>query len=303
MFSKVLDSALVNRLVERVARTDSGMLRVSQETIARLVAESGQFDFSLNQVQPGSGLVRFSVQHEKQRIVAEEFVFDSDNDRFVLVGQRGLAEALTDGCVQNVFFEPQSQALLANVRLDNSVLLAGSFNPLHHGHQQLLDAALATVAVDGALGVFELSVSNCSKSDIGNLELYLRAKQFFDAGRSLLLTNKPYFRDKVNFVGSGSWFCIGADTFRRFFDPQFYDSYSQLLDFADFLLKRGVKLVVGPRALQAKLETIVDYIDMVPPSYRSHVSEVCNFRVDVSSTELRAARKNSAAHSPGPDGQ
>ena len=276
-------------------RTDSGLLRVSQETLKRLSAVSGELDLGLNQVQPGSGLVRLSVQHEVQRIVAEEFAFDSERERFVQVGQRGLAEALRDGCVQNVFLEPQSQALLANVRLENSVLLAGSFNPLHHGHMQLLDAALATVGVDGALGVFELSVSNCSKSDIGDRELYLRTKQFLDAGRSLLLTNKPYFRDKVNFVGAGSWFCIGADTFRRFFDPQFYESYSQLLEFADFLLQRGVKLVVGPRALQAKLETIVDYIDMVPPVYRSHVSEVCNFRVDVSSTELRATRINSAA--------
>ena len=267
------------------------MLRISQDTIKRLVADSGKFDFNINHVQPGSSVFKFSVLHEKQHILAEEFIFDSDNDRFVLVSQRGLADVLTDGLLQNVFYEPQSKAFLANVRLDNSVLLAGSFNPLHHGHQQLLDAALATVAVDDAIGVFELSVSNCSKSDIGNRELYERTKQFMQADRSLLITNKPYFRDKVNFVGSGSWFCIGADTFRRFFDVQYYESYSQMLDFSDFLLKRGVKLVVGPRAQQSKLETIVDYIDMVPSSYRSHVSEVSHFRVDVSSTELRAARK------------
>jgi nicotinic acid mononucleotide adenylyltransferase len=271
------------------------MLRVSQETIKQLVADSGKFDFNINHLPLDNSVFKLSVLHDQQHILAEEYMFDSDNDRFVLVRQRGLVEVLAEGRVQNVFFEPQSAVLLANVRLDHSVLLAGSFNPLHHGHQQLLDAAIGTVALDGVLGVFELSVSNCSKSDIDNRELYARAKQFVDAGRSLLITNKPYFRDKVNFVGTGSWFCIGADTFRRFFDVQYYESYSQMVEFSDFLLKRGVKLIVGPRALQSKLETIVDYIDLVPPTYRSEVREVQNFRVDVSSTELRAGRKVSSA--------
>jgi hypothetical protein len=56
------------------------------------------------------------------------------------------------------------------------VYLPGSFNPLHHGHEQLLDAA-ASVAGPGVEGAFELSVGNADKVGQAGLACMASIKQ------------------------------------------------------------------------------------------------------------------------------
>jgi phosphopantetheine adenylyltransferase len=55
------------------------------------------------------------------------------------------------------------------------VYLPGSFNPLHHGHEQLLEAA-ASVAGPEVEGAFELSVGNADKVGRAGLSCIASAK-------------------------------------------------------------------------------------------------------------------------------
>lgn len=287
---KKLTSVAAENYLQRDSET--GILNVSAQTITRIIKNLGKADFNVNKVGGAQDptIYRLNMIAESRSLVAEEFTYNEESKEYIYEEEHTVADLLTSGKLRNVLYVPKAKILLADVRLQNSVLLSGSFNPLHHGHELLLSCALEKVnPEDDGLGVFELSLSNAAKSTITDREIYTRAKKFdeTEADHLLLLTNKPYFRDKVSFLSHNSWFCIGADTFRRFFDLQYYESQEQLNDFSTFLKQNGIHLIVGPRICDKVLEGVENYIQMVPEQYRSSVTEIDNFRVDVSSTAIR----------------
>ena len=70
------------------------------------------------------------------------------------------------------------------------LVLAGSFNPIHHGHQDLLSAAMA---MTGNKGYYEISIRNVDKPLLPKKELSKRAEQVLKDGKSLILTSAPRF--------------------------------------------------------------------------------------------------------------
>ena len=74
-----------------------------------------------------------------------------------------------------------------NLDLNNSVILSGSFNPLHKGHTELLIASEKEIA---AKSLFEISIFNVDKSQIDFFDLNERIKQFRSIGK-LIITNSP----------------------------------------------------------------------------------------------------------------
>lgn len=98
-----------------------------------------------------------------------------------------------------------------------TVVLPGSFNPVHRGHVRLLDAARAlhlrkcqdkaastgTGVEDVAVhSVFELSVANADKGGLSGEEVRKRALQFSDPGGvgwpcTVVLSRAPLFSEKV----------------------------------------------------------------------------------------------------------
>ncbi|CAN0107250.1 unnamed protein product, partial [Laminaria digitata] len=91
-----------------------------------------------------------------------------------------------------------------------TVILPGSFNPLHRGHIGLLEAArrLGSGAtkpetkVAAVHGLFELSVANADKGGMAVEEIRRRARQFGEAGgigcpSPLLISRAPLFSQKV----------------------------------------------------------------------------------------------------------
>lgn len=283
---KEINNCSVVSLANLMQRNEEGVLGVSRETIKKMKTLKKDYDFNINCLRMENKVIRFKVNSAKKAFFAEEFILDSERDTYIYVGERPLAELLKSGEISNALYIPVLEVIIVNVRLESCVLLAGSFNPLHHGHTQLLNDACKTTGQD-CLGVYELSISNCSKSEIDDLEIVRRAHQFVDDQMPLLITNRPYFRDKVTFIDSNSWFCIGADTYKRFFDVKYYESPEQLIEFTEFLVKNGVQLLVGPRLNTDKVDKVQDYLSQVPDGYRLSVKEIENFRVDISSTEIR----------------
>lgn len=166
-----------------------------------------------------------------------------------------------------------------------SVVLAGSFNPLHRGHRKMLAAA---EKISNRTGIYEISVENVDKPDLPRDELEKRLEQFRGNAR-VAITRARLFSDKAALL-PGAWFVIGFDTAVRLLDDSYYEDNDATGDLLR-LQAAGLKFLVAGRVDNAGRfrdisdlrvpESLTDMFIAVPESV---------FREDVSSTELRAER-------------
>jgi len=180
-----------------------------------------------------------------------------------------------------------------------AALLPGSFNPPHDGHFRL---ARTAAEILGAPVHFELSVVNVDKPALAEAEI--RRRLGLLAGRATVeLTRAPTFLEKSR-VFPRAAFVVGADTAERLVATRYYgDSEAQMLAALDEMAARGARFLVAARRDAAgRVHALADV--PVPPRFAALFTAIPEdrFRVDISSTELRAA---SAARDAGvtvPDG-
>ncbi len=172
--------------------------------------------------------------------------------------------------------------------LKDSVILSGSFNPLHEGHVKLLEHSL--VQTGRKQIIFELAIVNADKGAIDDQLIERRLNQFESRGLNLLITTQPYFYKKALMLPD-QHFALGYDTFVRLLDLKYYEGSSdKLLEILRWLDAVGTKFLVAGRLNQAK--NLFEYLDedalnIVPMKYLHMFQAVKDFRVDLSSTELR----------------
>jgi hypothetical protein len=118
-----------------------------------------------------------------------------------------------------------------------------------------------------------------------------RLSQFEARGLNLLITTQPYFYKKALMLPD-QHFALGYDTFVRLLDLKYYESSEdKLLEILKMLDDVGTKFLVAGRLNQTK--NLFEYLDdealdIVPTKYLHMFQAVKDFRVDLSSTELRA---------------
>lgn len=178
------------------------------------------------------------------------------------------------------------------------LIFPGSFNPLHDGHRRM--AVIAEEIAERPVA-YELSIVNVDKPPLDYLEMAERAAQFTaaadDAGpRRLWLTRAATFLEKLE-VFPESTFVMGADTYARLGQKRYYAGSSDAArDAVRRIAKRSRGLIVFGREHDGAFLDAAE-VD-VPRSLREVTYFVSQreFRVDVSSTELRrAAREDSDA--------
>ncbi|CAM9210280.1 unnamed protein product [Scytosiphon promiscuus] len=165
-----------------------------------------------------------------------------------------------------------------------TVVLPGSYNPLHRGHLGLLEAARAAletniretssksrppeasttatassgvggVGSSGATtvhGVFEISVSNVDKGGLAAEEVRRRTAQFAEPGGvgwpyPVVVTRAPLFSQKARLF-PGCAFVVGADTAKRIIDPRYYgNSQVEMVSALAEIRHLGCSFIVGGR--------------------------------------------------------
>lgn len=210
---------------------------------------------------------------------------------------------------------------------DKSIIVSGSFNPIHQGHENL--AMRAVREAPGASGqyFFEMSTVNVDKGPLSAGEAERRVDLILNRGHSCILTNAILFDAKAE-IFPNCIFAIGFDTYIRVVNPAYYPRVTGGLDatlariesrgcefFVGGRLTNGIYKALSPsprlRSVSAVEETIELEMETVEISTFDRVfkssndvasadsleepmspifSGIPDFRYDISSTEIRKGK-------------
>ena len=192
----------------------------------------------------------------------------------LLAGSVNRVTALTDGRLQVGAAIP-------------ALVMPGSFNPLHEGHERLAETASELC---GRPVAFEISVTNVDKPALTGAVVRSRLRQF--AGKaSVELTRAPTFLEKSRLF-PGASFVVGADTAVRLVEAKYYgDSEDSMHAALAEIGAAGGQFLVAVRADSAgRLLTLADAA--IPDRFSALFAEIPEdrFRLDLSSSAIREQR-------------
>jgi nicotinamide mononucleotide (NMN) deamidase PncC len=168
-----------------------------------------------------------------------------------------------------------------------AAILPGSFNPRHAGH---IGLAKTAAAILGTPVHFELSALNVDKPALTADEVRRRLAQF-DGEATVELTRAPTFVEKSRLF-PGATFVIGADTVERLVAARYYgNSDAKMRAALEEMAGRGCRFLVAVRRDPAgRLRSLADA--PIPEAFAALFTQIpeSRFRLDTSSTELRARR-------------
>ncbi|MBD3647818.1 MAG: hypothetical protein HUJ31_10285, partial [Pseudomonadales bacterium] len=170
--------------------------------------------------------------------------------------------------------------------LTPKALFPGSFSPFHQGHEEMIRISSDTLNTDVAL---EISVFNVDKAPLDYIDMAMRLDSV--GGRfPLVFTHAPTFVEKARLF-PGVTFVVGSDTMERIVSPRYYNNNERSRDDAVAeILDLDCRFLVFGRTTESGFVGLDDL--NLPKALREASAAVpeSRFRIDISSTELRAEK-------------
>ncbi len=165
------------------------------------------------------------------------------------------------------------------------IVVPGSFNPLHEGHDALLAAARRRTTGQAA---YEISIANVDKPALSAADLDARVARV-PRYAPVVVTNAPTFVEKARLL-PGTAFAVGADTAARILEPRYYGGAEPMAQALTELRELGARFYVAERRVGDRRLRLDDF--QVPPFVADMFEAIPaeEVAVDVSSTELRDRR-------------
>ena len=240
-------------------------------------------------IQTDNDSFAYSATYSENRKTEEEQL---ENDLWASLQNALLSEQnqLSENIVSENIKAPQSwQSLLGEApyrytksESEGLLLLPGSFNPIHQGHEEMLRIA---EEISGTKGALELSIKNAEKPSLDYITLTERLSQLKQ--HPVWLTNTATFTEKSRLFPN-SIFAVGIDTIKRIGEARFYNNDLALMNEAfKELVSNDTKFLVFGRLQNNQFESMEDL--SLPGDLRSLCESVPEeiFRLDLSSTQLR----------------
>ena len=207
------------------------------------------------------------------------------------VSRRELPEAELHAMLYRrpVFGPGDSREKLLGTERCDLVLLPGSFDPCHGGHQMIADAVERQY---GRRVAYAVTADPVHKPSLRAVDLLDRVASIRLGGgrtRTIVLTERdPLFIDKARqFPGAG--IALGVDALVRMLDPSWGPNVGEMLEAFRAL---GTRFYVVGRSVDGRWTTLDDL--PIPDRFR-RLFESVEGRHDVSSTELRGPHEVGAA--------
>jgi hypothetical protein len=283
-------------------------LQLAKGARGRLAEDSLASKLVLDAVAAAVGATELTVE---AKFAAEGLLGPGDSLKATAAPDQSLSERthllqnMINGRYKTLEFSGSGGMAIVNAPRPGRVYLPGSFNPLHAGHQELLAAACRIAGVSPSDGAFELAISNADKGLLPLPEIERRVAQFIAAQLPVVITQAPLFTQKADLFPK-SKFVVGYDTAARLVQEKYYGSETaMLLQFAK-LAHQGCGFLVAGR--KESSGDVSGGTGSSVPRFRSlaelEIPEVLQrgslfqaipeseFRMDISSTELRERQAN-----------
>ena len=209
----------------------------------------------------------------------------------VEVSRRELPEAELHAMVYRrpVFGPGDSREKILGTERCDLVLLPGSFDPCHGGHQMIADAVERQYSRRVAYAVTADPVHKPSLRAVDLLDRVASVRVGAGRTRPIVLTERdPLFIEKARqFPGAG--IALGVDALVRMLDPSWGPNVGEMLETFRAL---GTRFYVVGRSVDGRWMTLAGV--PIPNAYRG-LFEPVEGRHDVSSTELRSSPAVGAA--------
>jgi nicotinic acid mononucleotide adenylyltransferase len=193
--------------------------------------------------------------------------------------------------VNSILFDDSKFSVDPNIR--SCVIFPGSFNPAHAGHEAMIEAAQK---MGHSTVILELSVANVDKPSLELHEVHRRVSAL--KGHKVIVTQAPRFAQKISLFSQVT-FLVGLDTAERLLDPQYSggDEARMLTDLRQ-MQSKGIRFIVADRVGRQgeflKLSELMSY-QTLDSDLREMFVEIPNFRMDISSSEIRRRAAAAAA--------
>ncbi len=180
-----------------------------------------------------------------------------------------------------VLMPDQSVLPLEEASPNEFLLLPGSFNPFHHGHEQIAAMAREQTGKDV---IFQITAHHPAKGVVPTQDLLARVAQLQFRWPVVLFDTEGLYAQKAARV-PGMTMLIGADVVYGLQNLRYYNGdKAERRRLFDQLGALGTTFLVAGRAVDGYYETLGD----IPvPGNVAHLFRPLGGRIDISSTQLR----------------